>query len=53
MNSEYEQEILSRIPKQEDIENKHEMEFYGTPLLLVCEQQGSKEGKFLVCLFDK
>ena len=54
VNCEYKQEILDRTSKLVNFGNKTEMEFYGTPLLLACEQHGYDEGKFPVyCLFDK
>ena len=52
VNCEYKQELLDRIPKLVDLEYKKEMEFYGTPLLLTCEQRGGDEGKFPSCFFQ-
>ena len=49
VNFEYKQRILDKVPQLVNFEKEQGFGFYGTPLLLACEQYGYDEGKFLNC----
>ena len=44
---EYKKENLETFSDQLKFDNKQEIGFYGTPLLLACEQHGYDKGKYL------
>ena len=46
VNSQYKQKIQDQFPNLESFEKEQDLGFYGTPLLLACEQHGYDEGKF-------